>query len=67
MGDKTIRTALCPGGSERMSRLFRLIESNRDDPLSLTTHRFPFQDIEKVFKMMQFKEDGMIKPLISFA
>ena len=49
-----------------MSRLLRLIETNRVDPLALTTHRFPFWDIEKAFKMMQTKEDGMIKPLISF-
>ena len=66
MSDKTIRTALCPGGSERMGRLLRLIETGRVDPLALTTHRFPFKDIEKAFKMMQTKEDGMIKPLISF-
>ena len=66
MSDKTIRTALCPGGSERMSRLLRLIETSRVDPLALTTHRFPFQDIEKAFRMMQTKEDGMIKQLIMF-
>ena len=66
MSDKTIRTALCPGGSERMARLLRLIETGRVDPLALTTHRFPFADIEKAFKMMQTKEDGMIKPLILF-
>ena len=44
----------------------RLIETNRVDPLALTTHRFPFKDIEKAFRMMQTKEDGMIKPLITF-
>jgi len=66
MSDKTIRTALCPGGSERMGRLLRLIQTRRVDPLPLTTHRFPFKDIEKAFKMMQTKEDGMIKPLILF-
>ncbi|MBK7406021.1 MAG: NAD(P)-dependent alcohol dehydrogenase [Phycisphaerales bacterium] len=66
MGDKTIRTALCPGGSERMGRLMRLIETGRVDPLPMTTHRFRFKDIERAFKMMQTKEDGMIKPLISF-
>ncbi len=44
----------------------RLIETNRVDPLALTTHRFAFQDIEKAFEMMQTKEDGMIKPLITF-
>ena len=66
MSDKTIRTGLCPGGSERMGRLLRLIETGRVDPRPLTTHRFPFHDIEKAFRMMQTKEDGMIKPLIMF-
>lgn len=66
MSDKTIRTGLCPGGSERMGRLLRLIETQRVDPRALTTHRFPFQDIDKAFRMMQTKEDGMIKPLITF-
>ena len=30
------------------------------------THRFPFQDIEKAFRMMQTKEHGMIKTLNTF-
>jgi threonine dehydrogenase-like Zn-dependent dehydrogenase len=66
MSDKTIRTALCPGGSERMSRLMRLIRNGRVDPLPMTTHRFQFGDIKRAFRMMQTKEDGMIKPLITF-
>lgn len=66
MSDKTIRTALCPGGSERMERLMRLIRSGRVDPLPMTTHRFEFDQIGKAFRMMQTKEDGMIKPLILF-
>lgn len=66
MSDKTIRTALCPGGSERMGRLMRLIHAKRVDPLPMTTHRFGFGQIEKAFRMMQTKEDGMIKPLITF-
>lgn len=66
MSDKTIRTALCPGGSQRMKRLMRLIETDRVDPLPMTTHRFPFDKIEKAFHMMDKKEDGVIKPLISF-
>jgi threonine dehydrogenase-like Zn-dependent dehydrogenase len=66
MGDKTIRTGLCPGGSERMKRLMRLIEGGRIDPTPLTTHRFAFDDIERGFRMMQTKEDGILKPLISF-
>lgn len=66
MSDKTIRTALCPGGSERMGRLMRLIQTKRVDPLPMTTHRFKFADIKRAFTMMQTKEDGMIKPLITF-
>lgn len=66
MSDKTIRTGLCPGGAERMYRLMRLIESGRVNPLPLTTHRFKFSQIETAFRMMQNKEGGMIKPLITF-
>lgn len=66
MSDKVIRTALCPGGAERMSRLMRLIQRGRVDPLLMTTHRFPFGDIQRAFRMMRTKEDGMIKPLITF-
>jgi isopropanol dehydrogenase (NADP+) len=66
MGDKTIRTGLCPGGRERMERLLCLIESGRIDPTPLTTHRFSFSELEKAFRMMETKEDGMIKPLILF-
>ena len=67
MGDKTIRTGLCPGGAERMKRLLRLIVSGRVDPSPMTTHRFKFAEIEKAFRMMQTKEGGIIKPLITFA
>ena len=49
-----------------MSRQLGLIETGRVDPLALTTRRLPFQDIKKAFQMMQTKEDGMIKPLITF-
>jgi threonine dehydrogenase-like Zn-dependent dehydrogenase len=66
MGDKTIRTGLCPGGSERMKRLFRLLETGRVDPTPMTTHRFAFDDIERAFQLMATKEAGIIKPLILF-
>lgn len=66
MSDKTIRTGLCPGGKERMKRLLRLLATGRVDPSPLTSHRFPFDQIEKAFQMMVTKEDGMIKPLIAF-
>mgnify|MGYP006173524287 CR=1 FL=1 len=66
MCDMTIRTALCPGGAERMSRLMRLIRQGRVDPTPMTTHRFRFAEIERAFHMMETKEDGIIKPLIEF-
>ena len=66
MSDKVIRTALCPGGAERMKRLMRLIEAGRVDPTLLTTHRFPFDEVEKAFHLMQTKEEGILKPLILF-
>ncbi|MCC2642275.1 MAG: adh [Nitrospira sp.] len=67
MGDKVIRTGLCPGGAERMKRLMRLLESGRVNPLPLTTHRFRFNDVEKAFDLMRTKADGILKPLITFA
>jgi len=66
MSDQTIRTALCPGGSTRMRRLLRLIQTGRVDPTSMTTHRFPFEKVGEAFRMMETKEDGIIKPLIEF-
>ena len=66
MGDKTIRTGLCPGGKERMQRLLRLLENGRVDPTPLTTHQFPFVELPKAFHMMETKDDGILKPLIVF-
>jgi threonine dehydrogenase-like Zn-dependent dehydrogenase len=66
MGDKTIRTALCPGGRERMGRLLRMIGNHRVDPTLLTTHTFPFEHLDRAFRMMKTKEDGIVKPLIVF-
>ena len=66
MSDKTIATGLCPGGKVRMERLMRLIQTGRVDPTPMTTHRFDFPDIEKAFRMVQDKQDGVIKSLIQF-
>ena len=49
-----------------MKRLLRLLETGRVDPTPLTTHRFKFAEVEKAFRMMQSKEDRILKPLISF-
>ena len=66
MSDKSIRTLLCPGGRERMVRLLRLIETGKVDPTPMTTHRFPFSEVEQAFEMMTTKEDNIIKPLITY-
>lgn len=66
MANKTIRGVLCPGGRERMTRLLRVLESKRFDPTPMTTHRFGFGDVVKAFHMMETKEDGILKPLITY-
>ncbi len=65
-GDKRIMFTLCRGGKEWLSRLLRLIEHGRVDPTLMTTHRFPFADVEKAFRLMERKEDGVVKPLITY-
>jgi threonine dehydrogenase-like Zn-dependent dehydrogenase len=66
MAEKTINTGLCPGGRVRLERLLRLLENDRVDPTHMTTHTFLFEDVDEAFRMMETKEDGMIKPLIEF-
>jgi threonine dehydrogenase-like Zn-dependent dehydrogenase len=66
MNDKAIHTGLCPGGSERMTRLLRLLQNGRIDPTPMTTHTFTFDDVPRAFDMMTTKEDDIIKPLITF-
>jgi isopropanol dehydrogenase (NADP+) len=66
MNDTTIRTGLCPGGRERMGRLLRILSQGLVDPSPMTSHRFPFAEIETAFGMMDRKEGGIIKPLIRF-
>lgn len=66
MSDKTIRTGLCPGGNERMKRLFCLIETGRVDPSPLTTHRFEFAEVGRALHLMETKQECIIKPLIIF-
>lgn len=66
MAEKTIMTALCPGGSLRMERLLKLLEMKRVDPTKMTTHTFPFDKLATAFDIMENKKDGVIKPLITF-
>lgn len=66
MADKTIKTLLCPGGSERMARLMSLIQAGRVDPTKMSTHHFKFAEVEKGLNLMTTKEDNVIKPVIHF-
>ncbi|HET9922304.1 MAG TPA: zinc-binding dehydrogenase, partial [Ktedonobacteraceae bacterium] len=66
MAEKTITTALCPGGRLRMERLLQLLEMKRVDPTRMTTHTFPFDQLAIAFDIMEKKKDGVIKPLITF-
>jgi hypothetical protein len=65
MSDKAIRTGLCPGGRERLQRLLRLLEHSRVKPTLLTTHRFTFTEVDRALHLMDTKEGGIIKPLIT--
>lgn len=66
MAEKTIKTGLCPGGRLRLERLLRLLQMGRVDPTRMTTHTFPFAELDKAFVIMDNKLDGVIKPLIVF-
>ncbi len=61
MGDQTIRTGLCPGGSELITRITRLMSSGRVDPTPMTTHEMPFDETGRAFELMQTKAEGIIK------
>jgi isopropanol dehydrogenase (NADP+) len=66
MADKQSYGGLNRGGSERMRRIFRLMETGKVDPTPMTTHEFGFDEIERAFRVVESKEDGIIKPLIHF-
>ena len=66
MAEISIVTDLCPGGSQRIGRLLRMLERDRVDPTKMTTHEFDFDEIETAFDMMDEKSDDIVKPLIHF-
>jgi len=66
MAEKTINTGLCPGGRVRLSRLLRMLQNGRIDPTPLTSHEFPFDQMDRAFSLMASKEDDVIKPLVVF-
>ena len=66
MAEKDVATGLCPGGRLRLRRLLRLLEAGRVDPTLMTTHEFPFAETDEAYRLMESKEDGIVKPLIDF-
>ena len=64
LGDHTIRTALCPGGKERMRRLMNVIQSRRLDLGVLVTHHYALEDIVKAYDLFAHQRDGVLKVAI---
>ncbi len=61
LGDHTIRTALCPGGKERMRRLMNVIAANRLDLGVLVTHQRRLDDIVEAYDLFSHQRDGVLK------
>ena len=61
LGDHTIRTALCPGGKERMRRLMTVIQGNRLDLGVLVTHQRKLDDIVEAYDLFANQRDGVLK------
>ena len=65
LGEKSIKTALCPGGKERMRRMLSVIASGRVDLSGLVTHRFGLDQIEEAYDLFANQRDGVLKVAIS--
>ena len=61
LGDHTIRTALCPGGKERMRRLMNVVASGRVDLGVLVTHHYKLDDIVAAYDLFAHQRDGVLK------
>ena len=64
LGDHTIRTALCPGGKERMRRLMNVVASQRLDLGVLVTHHYKLDDIVAAYDLFSHQRDGVLKVAI---
>jgi len=61
LGDHTIRTALCPGGKERMRRLMNVIQADRLDLGVMVTHHYKLDDIVAAYDLFSNQRDGVLK------
>jgi threonine dehydrogenase-like Zn-dependent dehydrogenase len=66
IGDKRILGTFARSGGERVSRILRLVENGRIDPLPLVTHEYRFDEVERAFADMASRAAGLVKPLIVF-
>jgi threonine dehydrogenase-like Zn-dependent dehydrogenase len=64
LGDHTIRTALCPGGKERMRRLMNVIQADRLDLGVMVTHHYKLGDIVAAYDLFSNQRDGVLKVAI---
>ncbi|MFC2252312.1 NAD(P)-dependent alcohol dehydrogenase [Labrys portucalensis] len=65
LGEKSIRTSLCPGGKERMRRMLDVVSSGRVDLGGLVTHRFKLDQIEEAYDLFANQRDGVLKVAIT--
>ncbi|BCL73940.1 alcohol dehydrogenase (plasmid) [Vibrio nigripulchritudo] len=61
LGEHTIRTALCPGGKERMRRLLNVIKTDRLDLGVLVTHEYKLENIVEAYDLFANQRDGVLK------
>ena len=64
LGDHPLRTALCPGGKERMRRLMNVVASGRLDLGVLVTHHYKLDDIVAAYDLFSHQRDGVLKVAI---
>jgi threonine dehydrogenase-like Zn-dependent dehydrogenase len=64
LGDHTIRTALCPGGKERMRRLMNVVASGRIDLGLMVTHHYKLENIVAAYDLFSHQRDGVLKVAI---
>lgn len=65
LGDHKIITTLCPGGKERMRRLMSVVASGSANLISLVTHRFKLDEIEKAYDLFASGREGVLKVAIT--
>jgi threonine dehydrogenase-like Zn-dependent dehydrogenase len=49
-----------------MERLLRVLETERVDPTTMTTHTFDFDEMPRAFEVSDQKLDDAVKVLVSF-